>query len=406
MALRKITPMTTEEISRRLKNPEQAIAMHREAIEAGVPFGVYLERADPTPRGEPLDAFERQCAALGIVTRSNPAAGWWASTGDEFFGSPEGRALYIEFFARQWRSVRYQTPQQRAIFLSGDSVVGSQETPWNDAGPFWNNQFGPAIPLSEVVAMTSPISGEDYRSLYMTYDAEKLRMFRVGESAEIPLATLTTSDRSIRLKKYGRGLRATYEQMRRSRVDKIAWWIRWQAIQSEVDKVAAALDVLVNGDGNANTAATEYNLLTLDPTTNANELSLLGWMSFRMKWENPYQMTTALMRVEEALQLVLLNTGSGNVPLANVQLAGIDNQLTPINFTGDAIRYGWLTDAPDGKIVGFDRRFALEEITEIGSDIQETERFITNQTEVVVMTENSAFSILDPAASKILDLAE
>lgn len=398
--------LSPAEIHARLSRKDGAIEMHQEAIELGVPFSRYLEIVNPTEKGDDLNAFQRQLKLAGIVTRSNPREGYWASEGAAFLDNTAGRALFPEFFAREWRSVAWQTPQERAIYLSSDAIVGSVERPYVDNGPIWNSQIAPAIPLSELVATTTAISGEDYRSLYMTYDAEALRMFRVGESAEVPVAKLATSDRNIRLKKYGRGFRATYEQLRRTRIDKIAWWIRWLAIQSEIDKVAAALDVIVNGDGNANTAATEYNLLTLDPDTVAGELSLKGWLSFRMKFENPYVMTTSLSRVEEALQLVLLNTGSANVPLTNFQAAGIGFGLTPINVTGDAIRYGWTSEAPDNKFVGIDRRFALEHVTEIGSEITETERFISNQTELMVMTENSAFAVLDPAASKILDISE
>jgi hypothetical protein len=110
--------------------------------------------------------------------------------------------------------------------------------------------------------------------------------------------------------------------------------------------------------------------------------------------------------VEEALQLILLNTGSANIPLQGANFNGVGNQLTPINPTADSMRYGWTSEAPDGKIVAFDKRAALEHITEIGGDITETERFILNQTEVMVMTEVSAFAVLDASATKVLDLSE
>jgi hypothetical protein len=398
--------LTVAEIQERLSKPDTAIELHREAVQAGMPMGAYLETLDPSPEGARSDAFSRQMRAAGIVTRSNPQAGYWASPASMFFDTPQGRALYPEFFARQWRSVAFANTQQRAILLSSDAIIGGWERPYVDAGPFWNNQFQPAIPLSEIVATVTPIRGEDYRSLFMTYDEDALRLFRVGESAEIPMATLETSDRSIRLRKYGRGLRATYEQMRRMNVDKLAWWIRWQALQSEIDKVEAALAILIAGDGNANTAATEHNLLTLDPTATPNELTMLGWLKFRMQFAPPYVMTTALSQIDEAIQIVLLNMGTANIPLQGANLGGIGNTLTPINTTADGVRYGWIDAAPNNKIVGFDRRFALEQITEIGSEISETERFITNQTQVVTMTENNAFAVLDPAASKVLDLSE
>lgn len=398
--------LTPAEIHRRLNQPDTAIELHREALNAGVPLSRYLEVLDPSPDGSRTDAFSRQLKEAGIVTRSDPRSGYWASKADVFFKTSAGRALYPEWFSREWRSVVFATPQQRATMLSSDAVLGSWEKPYNEAvAPAWNNQFAPALPLSELVAMTSPIEGEDYRSIYMTYDAEALRLYRIGESTEIPTATLNTSERTIRLRKYGRGLRVSYEQLRRMRIDKLAWWVRWQAMQSEIDKVVAALDVMINGDGNANTGATSYNLTALDDTATVNELTLKAWLTFRMKFEQPYTMTTALMQVDEAIQLILLNSGSANVPLAGLNLAGIGNSLTPINTTADGIRYGWLTDAPDGKLLGFDRRFALEQVTEIGSEIRETERFITNQTEIMTMTENVAFSVIDPAATKILNLA-
>lgn len=393
------------DIHTRLKKPESAVELHREAVKKGLTLSRYLEVLDPTEKGSDLDAFGRQMREAGIITRSDPEAGYWASKASVFFDTTEGRALYPEFFARQWRKVAFATPQQRAVLLSSDSIVGGWDRAYADAAEArWNNQFTPAIPLSEVVAMTTPIEGEDYRALYMTYNAEQLRMFRVGESAEIPIATLASSERSIRVRKYGRGLRTTYEQMRRMRVDRMAWWIRWMALQSEVDKVAAALTVLVAGDGNSGTAATELDLTTLDPEATPGELSLKGWLRFRLSFNPPYMLTTALAQIDETLQLILLNSGSANVPLAGLNLAGLGFQLTPINTTADGVRYGWTDEAPNDYIVGFDRRFALEHVMEIGSEISETERFITNQTEVITMTENSGFAVIDPAATKTLDL--
>jgi hypothetical protein len=189
------------------------------------------------------------------------------------------------------------------------------------------------------------------------------------------------------------------------RIDRLAWWIRWQALQSEVDKVTAALDYLVSGDGNSGTAATVYDLTDLDSAATAGTLTLKGWLNFRMQFNQPYTMTTALMPTDVALQVILLNAGTANVPLAGLNLNGVGNSLTPINTTADGIRYGWTAEAPASKIIGFDRRFALEQVTEIGSEIRETERFITNQTELMVMTETSGFGVMDASGTKILNLA-
>lgn len=403
-----ITEMSPAEIRSRLAQKESALAMHRDAVKAGMRFGAYLELLNPSEKDDPLDAYGRQLKEAGIITHSNPAAGYWASLGSESFfadGDVAGRALFPEFFAREWQRTMHANRHQRAILLSSDSIVGGWDRPFADAQtPRWQNMIEPAIPLSELVAVTTPIRGEDYRTIYMTYDAEAVRLFRVGESAEIPMTTLTDQEHTLRLRKYGRGLRASYEQLRRMRIDRLAWVIRWMAVQAEIDKVANIIDVAVNGDGNSNTAATEYNQSDLDDQADPGVLTLKGWLAFRLKFAPPYMLTTALLKEADALQLILLDSGSANVPLVNLTLAGIPNRLTPINSTADSVRYGWTEEAPTGKIVGLDARMAIEHVQEIGADITETERFITNQTQVIVMTEVENFAVLDQGALKILDL--
>lgn len=408
-----VTAMSPAEIHQRLGNAESAMDLQKDAAKAGVRFGRFLEMLNPSEKGDPLDAFGRQLREANIVTESDEIAGYWASEGGCFVDDAVGKNLYPEFFARNWQRVMHsnraeqQDLQRRAILLSSDSVVGGWDAPYADAtSPRWRNRIAPPIPLSELVAVTTPIRGADYRTIYMEYDAEAVRMFRVGESASIPITTLTSSENTIRLRKYGRGIRASYEEMRRLRVDKLAWFIQWAALQAQIDKIAAIVNVIVNGDGNSNTAATEYNLLTLDDEATAGELSLRGWLSFQMQFSEGYVMTTALARLNDALQVLLLNTGSGNVPLAQQPLGGIGTRVSIINRTADGLRLGITSEAPSQKIVGLDASMAVERVTEIGATISEMERVITNQTQVLVMTEVEAFAVLDPGAIKVLDLAE
>lgn len=408
-----VKELSVEDIRKALGHEHSAMQMKIDATARGMRLGRYLEVLNPSDKGDTLDAFGRQLRAAGIVVESDPVAGYWASEGAVFTDDIAGRMLYEEFFARNWQRVMHasraeqQEIQKRAILLSSDGIVGGWERPYADAANArWRNRIAPPIPLSELVAVTTPIRGNDYRTIFMDYDAAAVRKFRVGESAEIPMTTLTSRENTIRLRKYGRGITASYEEMRRLRVDKIAWFIQWAALQAEIDKVAAIINVAINGDGNANTAATEYNLLTLDPDATAGELSLKGWLSFRMQFSEAYTMTTALARLNTALQVLLLNSGSGNVPLASYPLGGISSQVSVINNTGDGVRLGFTNDAPSAKIVGMDASMAIEHVIEIGSTISEAERVITNQTQVMVMTEVEGWAILDPNAIKVLDLAE
>ncbi len=364
-----------------------------------------LEMLSPTESADKsgLDTYERLMEEAGIVTRTDWQAGYHATNAGVFAKNPGTRALMAEFFARNWRKVGSMSVEERATLLSDDSIIGSWQRPYYDASkPRFSQQVAAAIPLSELVAMTTAIDNDSYRSSYLTYDASQLRQTRVGETADIPIANLVSTEQTIRLKKYGRGMRASYEELRRMRTDKLAYYIQWMAIQAEIDKVAAAIDTIVNGDGNSN-AASSYNLTALDTTATAGTLTLRGWQSFKMQFPQPYMMTTALMQSAIALQVGLLNTGTANIPLAaQTNAGGLGTQLTPINQFGDGVRYGWTTDAPANKIVGFDRARTLEHVIETGSEISEMERYITNQTQVIVMSQVEGFSILDKNAARIL----
>lgn len=405
MAQVEIKAISPQELHERLNDPTSAVAIYKDARDRKVSFARLLEALNPSERGDTLDAFERQLRAAGIVTRSNPALNIWASEARMFTDTVAGRALYPEFFARQYRKVAYAPRvEQRAIVLSSDSVVGSWDQPYADAAMTrWEDRVAAAIPLSELVAVTTPITGSDYRAAYIQYDATQVRKYRVGESADIPLGKLTEAEHAIRLHKYARGIQLSYEAMRRLRVDRLAWWIQFAALQDEIDKVSAAIAVLINGDGNSN-AATNHALNTLDAAAVSGTLTLKGWFAFGMLFTQPYMQTHALMRSDAALQLMLLNTGSGNVPLAGANLGGRGMNLTPINVTADNIRYGWTTDVAANVILGYDRRFGLEMVTEVGSDITETERYITNQTNVMVMSEVMGFAVLDGSAARTLTL--
>lgn len=368
-----------------------------------------IEEFEPTEANDPQDAFERMLKEAGIITVGEDQEGYYASNAGVFQQNAGTRALLAEFFRRTWVEAsgvsrkRQAEIVRRAIMLN-DGVAGSWERPWAESQTVnWNDRIEAAIPLSALIANRLVINSNVYRGFYIDYDAEQLRMFRVGESANIPTAKIVGTEREIRLHKYGRALQASYEDLAMMRVDKLAWIIRFMAVQSEVDKVAAALTVMVSGDGNANTAATEYEIAALDAAATTDVLTLKGWLAFKMKFANPYRLTTALMNEDVALQLALLNTGSANAPLSTANLGGLGVNATPLNGTSDGVSYGWLSEAPTGKIVAFDQRMALDHLIMAGSQINETDRFILNQVQLMTMTEIEGFAVADPAAVKLLD---
>jgi hypothetical protein len=245
------------------------------------------------------------------------------------------------------------------------------------------------------VAITTPVDSDVYTSFFLTDSAADRSMLRVGEGAEFPTAILTGGDHTIRLKKYGRRLEASYESIRRLRIDRFALHLGLLAVEAEVDKVTTGIDVLLNGDGNGSTTPTNTNLTTADTGAVAGTLTLKGYLAWLQLWANPYKCDVILARSAYALQVLLLNTGSANLHLMDVAGRFGIGGVTPINGTMGPIQLGWTTDVTDVYLLGIDSRFTLELVQEIGTTLTETNRIVSRQMDEIVMSEVVGFAIMD-----------
>lgn len=389
----------------------------RDATKRGITVSQLLERHDPTTEypkdseDRQLDAFERVMRAEELITSPIDAIGLQASTWEEATSTSNRRAIMHEFCCRIWRQTAHRpatmTPQTRAILLSGDAAINSLLNPYTDDDTIHAKRLVPPVPLSEIVARTVPISTDGYRSLYITDDfgTDGYRMKRVGEGSGIPTTTLVTGEHTLRIGKFGRALRSTYEQLRRQRIDRIAFIVARMALQAEVDKVSIALGILVSGDGNANTAATVYANTALDAAASAGTLTLKAWLTFKARFTLGYVMTTVLAQEASTLQLLLLpvNTVNGT-PLAFLGTNNFGDLTAMAQRLAGGVRYGITADAPALDLVAFDNSTALERVVEIGGNVSEVERFIHNQTQLLTMTEVEGYGIIDPNATKVLNI--
>lgn len=402
-------PATTNQ---RLRAQELHARLNGDVIERarkeGLSLSAWLEREDPSEGyKDGLDAFERQLMLANIVTRSVPHAGIYASKLDAFNKNDVTRALLSEFAVRQWRKASLMSVEERSSLMnSTDYLAGSIQRPYVDSSRIHETQLAPAIPISEVIAYTTTIDGDTYRSMIIEDQPADQRFVRVGEAAEIPATRIKSKTQEVTMYKFGRRLIATYEQLRRQRIDWFARTIARMAIQAEVDKLAAIIDVLVNGDGNSGTAAVNVKAKTdLDANATGKTVTLKAWLLMKLKFKNPYLLTTAISKDTDAYKLLTLNIGSTNIPLVTIAAQAGFGGFTPINQgLADNVRLGWTDDAPTDKIVLFDRRFAIERILEEGSQITEVQRWARDQTQELVMTENEGYAKADPASTMTLEL--
>lgn len=356
---------------------------------------------DSADKRQGVDAFQRLMEEADIVSRSVPEAGVYADTMGDLI-ERAGRALTVEWCWRQYRRGQGVTGQ-RSFASSTENLASSAMTPYAEASMLTQDMLMPQIPIAEVIASEQGIDSDSFRKIILTEPtAAEKRLVRVGEGAPIPVTKLQVSDGIISMYKFGRGLEITDEARRRERLDRVAIMIQLMAVQNEIDKLAAIIDVMVNGDAAGYGAATSYNLTTLDAAATAGTLTAKGWMAFCGKWDNPYIATHALAPEAMALQLKLLNTGSANLRLEVLPPQYVAT-VRPINpRINPTVALGQTADAPANKILAFDRRVTVERLFEIGAATEENTRYVERQAEAVFFTEVEGFHILDRNGPKLL----
>lgn len=379
-----------------------------EVLEREDPFEQYA--ADPFLKN--LDAFERQMYFAGIHIRSDPERGIWADKLDRFWNSdkPGTQALLPEFLSRIWKT----TPRlvfDEAVkpegerFYSSSSPVSDVLYPPYIQSVVRQKQIAPAIPLSIMVAMTTPVDSGVYEAFYLTDDSTQRGLVRAGEGAEFSTVKLTGGDHSIKLRKYGRKLLGSYETFRRMRIDRFALHLALLSVQTEVDKVKTAIDVLINGDGNSSTSATNHNLTTMDTAAVAGTPTVKGYLNWKTQWGNPYNANIVLGTSADIVKLLMMNAGTANVMFG--QLAGMFGigGVTPISNQMAGVQVGWDSQCSSSVWLGFDNRFALEMVTEIGASLVETDKIISSQFNEIVFSESVAFCVMDVNAARTLTIS-
>ncbi len=325
--------------------------MYAEAAQRGLDLTGYLESLDPSPRDAELDAFERQLALAGIRVSGDDA-----DIIDRFFASQESAVLFPEFVSR------------------------SVQTGIEDFSK-----------LRNILAARVKIDDNTYKSIYMdgsVYGTGEKSLAVVGEGASLPEIELKTAEHTVRIRKYGRYLQATYEAIRRKRANVVALFLRSIGVQIQRDKFVDAVDVLVNGDGNGN-AAPEID------TAVAGTLSYGDLVGFALSFA-PYRLDVMICNKATASSLLCIDEISEPAVSGGFQTNGDSVRLFGADLLVDE-------SVASHRIIGLDRRFALQEVYETGV-LTESERLIRRQIEGTAISEVAGFAKVIAGACKVLDI--
>lgn len=326
--------------------------------QSGKTFSQVLEELDPGQQYkgtamEGLDAFQRQLKRFGIRVK-----GAGSDVVDKFFSTSQSAVLFPEYIARAVK-------------------VGMEE----------------ANILPDITATETRIEGMDYRSITSVPEDEK-KLKRVAEGAAIPSTTVKTQDSLVQLHKRGRMLVASYEAIRFQKLDLFSVTLRQIGSYIQTMHLTDAIDVLVNGDGNGNAAP----VLKIGTTPMSGTKGTLSYAQLVELWAKftPYEMNTMLVSPDVCVKLLSLSQMQS--PAAGLNFQGTGAIGTPLGaqvLHADAV--------PDGRILAFDRRYALE-LVQAGEVSVEQDKLIDRQLERAAITSISGFGKICADAVKVLEI--
>lgn len=344
------------------------LSMYAKAAEKRMTFSSLLEDIDPSPRDSRgkisgLDAYERQLQRFGIVTKTIPERGIFASEGNRFFQSntPESSILFPEFVNRIARMAKFEP----------DTV-------------------------DELIGNTRPITGSVYETLDITWNEDKVLKRRVAEGTAFPEAKISWSQEADHVFKYGVEINTTYEFIRRCPVDLLAVIIRIIMKQNRLREADEAVKVLRNGmeakyQTNANGSGGE------DPSSSASgdprNLTFRGFLRWSMRFF-PYQLTTLVANTETLLTLITLQKPNLDpfAVLSAIQAGPDGPGFSLVQDFWNNYRLVYNGSIPENKILGISKPYALERIVEVGADLVETEKIISRQFNKIVISESHGYS--------------
>jgi hypothetical protein len=246
--------------------------------------------------------------------------------------------------------------------------------------------------LPEVVATETLIPSHTYDGAWLADTEPTRQLHEVGEGAELPTVELRTAEHSVKLRKFGRMLKATYESLRLQRANVVSVWLQRIGAQLAIDESDAALQTLLAGDGNGNALTAVGS--EVSGTLDYDELVRL-WLAF------PAGYRCRKLVVGDALLRTLLNLDEFQNPAAGFQFQANGELVSPVG--AKLLRWSSQAVLPSDFVLGIDERYALEHVTEFGV-LTEVDRLIDRQIEATTVSKWAGFVKLDPNAAAALDV--
>ena len=241
--------------------------------------------------------------------------------------------------------------------------------------------------LDDIVASTNYITSGSYISIRANLPDSEKGAYRVGEGGEFPRIVLTSNKHAIALEKFGHEIDMDDEVIRRMAVNQLAIHLQLLGARIRNQMVSWAIYVLVNGDGNTNSA----------PVTTVAGLNYDNLIDFEQAFgdfePDAWIVTTAGMGA-------ILKLSEFKDPLVGFNYQSTGKMISPL---GKKLRKspGVATDT----LLGLAKNAAIEMIIEAGSQLTEYDKIINRQINQTVISQYANFAKLYTTASRVWNYA-
>ena len=227
-----------------------------------------------------------------------------------------------------------------------------------------------------------------------------IKRARIAEGADIPTGKISIGERAITLWKRGRAIELTYEAARRMRIELFQRQMRAIASDLAHQQAEAAIDVLINGDGNTGTDAQKiWTTQSAGTIKSADIINALIEYSFANHFNANTIVTPKQYLVEMSQMMYDSQLALGPSMQVTFNIPQMSNQNVTLIGT-DEIKI----NGKDALIL-LNRDQSLVRYQENGSNIQEMDNFIRNQTKLMTLTENSGYAIGTIGSNMYIEVA-
>lgn len=321
-----------------------------------------------------LSGYEASLAYLGLPIQNDFDRGIvLEAASDTFQTFPGARAMFPEVVddVVKWKY------RQDAIENTA-AIVGSSRT----------------IAGIELISTISDDEQEDYQTIRA-----------VPELGRMPVKTIRLSEQSVKFYKHGGGYRYSYEFGRRARIDTLVPYVIRMDREKELSKVTHATSILVNGDG-VNGAAPVVQQKDFVPTSNTGKLNyeaLLRWFVARARAGTPIDTVVGNWDayIDWLLMFAIPTSNNSRTDAENLAASGF--QIGGVPILNGTVNFALSSAASNTQLIGMSKGDTLEELIESGSQIEETDRAIVNQSITFTKSENTGYKLAFGDTRSIFD---